>query len=273
MFHDLNDFLDLSPGRLANGLAITVVESDNSDASFLLHHFISLYLKLGHNVCLVALAQSFNHYSCVANKLGFSLKAFRESGQFAIVEGLKCIGADIMENSTTVESSTKMESSSPLCPRLGCSNSRDCLKNLFLKIKEALQSIPTLNVVSSSVLIVDDLSILTSLGFSDAEVATFVQYLRGLMCPRTDSLGALVMLVHYGEGEEGVCTKVAHQSDVVARVGALRTGYCRDVHGELTVEWRKIHQNQASTNVRSVHYKITDKKLQLFPPGTSAAVL
>jgi hypothetical protein len=120
-------------------------------------------------------------------------------------------------------------------PAFRCFKLKGLPKNLFLAIKEALQSILTLNTVAFTVLIVDDLSVLTSLEFSDTYVTTHdtcaVPTRTGV--PEGGKLGRAVMLVHCGEedGEEGVCAMVAHQSDMVARVSELHTGYCWDVHG------------------------------------------
>jgi Elongation complex protein 6 len=96
MFADLNNFMEIDLNRLPKGNRILVIEKAPSNGSFVLCHLLSLYLRGGHNVCLVGLAQTFNHYNCIANKLSLNLQNLRESGHFQFVEALKFMGSDIL---------------------------------------------------------------------------------------------------------------------------------------------------------------------------------
>uniref|UniRef100_A0A8D0HIW7 Elongator complex protein 6 n=1 Tax=Sphenodon punctatus TaxID=8508 RepID=A0A8D0HIW7_SPHPU len=71
---------------------LTLLCDAKTDGSFLVHHFLSFYLKAGCKVCFVALLQSFSHYKIVAQKLGVSLATARERGQLVFLEGLKSCG-------------------------------------------------------------------------------------------------------------------------------------------------------------------------------------
>ncbi|XP_042692223.1 elongator complex protein 6-like [Centrocercus urophasianus] len=67
----------------------TLLRDSRTDGSFLVHHFLSFYLRAGCKVCFLALVQSFSHYNIVAQKLGISLTAAKEQGQLVFLEGLK----------------------------------------------------------------------------------------------------------------------------------------------------------------------------------------
>uniref|UniRef100_H9GKE9 Elongator complex protein 6 n=1 Tax=Anolis carolinensis TaxID=28377 RepID=H9GKE9_ANOCA len=88
MFVGLNELLGETVERPERG-KLTLLCADKTDASFLVHHFLSFYLKAGCKVCFVAIVQSFSHYSFVAQKLGVSLAAAKEKGQLVFLEGLK----------------------------------------------------------------------------------------------------------------------------------------------------------------------------------------
>uniref|UniRef100_A0A8C5K989 Elongator complex protein 6 n=2 Tax=Jaculus jaculus TaxID=51337 RepID=A0A8C5K989_JACJA len=88
MFPELNNLLNTSPDRAEQG-KLTLLCDTNTDGSFLVHHFLSFYLKANCKVCFVALVQSFSHYNIVGQKLGVSLTAARERGQLVFLEGLK----------------------------------------------------------------------------------------------------------------------------------------------------------------------------------------
>uniref|UniRef100_A0A6I8PBL4 Uncharacterized protein n=1 Tax=Ornithorhynchus anatinus TaxID=9258 RepID=A0A6I8PBL4_ORNAN len=68
MFPELNNLLDAAPGKPEEG-KLTLLCDVKTDGSFLVHHFLSFYLRAGCKVCFVALLQSFSHYNIVAQKL------------------------------------------------------------------------------------------------------------------------------------------------------------------------------------------------------------
>ncbi|KAM4821597.1 elongator complex protein 6 isoform 3-T3 [Thomomys bottae] len=88
MFPELNNLLNTSPDRAEQG-KLTLLCDSKTDGSFLVHHFLSFYLKANCKVCFVALLQSFSHYNIVGQKLGVNLTMARERGQLVFLEGLK----------------------------------------------------------------------------------------------------------------------------------------------------------------------------------------
>ncbi|XP_077846935.1 elongator complex protein 6 isoform X10 [Macaca mulatta] len=88
MFVELNNLLNTTPDRAEQG-KLTLLCDAKTDGSFLVHHFLSFYLKANCKVCFVALFQSFSHYNIVGQKLGVNLTVARERGQLVFLEGLK----------------------------------------------------------------------------------------------------------------------------------------------------------------------------------------
>ncbi|XP_039225522.1 elongator complex protein 6-like [Crotalus tigris] len=68
MFAALNELLGVSLEQPERS-QLTLLCATKTDAGFLVHHFLSFYLRAGCKVCFLALAQSFSHYSFVAQKL------------------------------------------------------------------------------------------------------------------------------------------------------------------------------------------------------------
>lgn len=80
-------------------------------------------------------------------------------------------------------------------------------------------------------LVLDDLSVLLSIGVSLEEVVGFVSYCRSLE-------GRLVAMVHCEESESEeqlLRDHLMHVSHLSLQVTGLATGYSKDVHGEVSV--------------------------------------
>ncbi|XP_068952029.1 elongator complex protein 6 isoform X3 [Petaurus breviceps papuanus] len=88
MFPELNNLMNVSPEKPEQG-TFTLLCDAKTDGSFLVHHFLSFYLKANCKVCFVALLQSFSHYNIVGQKLGVNLITARDRGQLVFLEGLK----------------------------------------------------------------------------------------------------------------------------------------------------------------------------------------
>ncbi|KAF4076151.1 hypothetical protein AMELA_G00227120 [Ameiurus melas] len=85
---------------------------------------------------------------------------------------------------------------------------------------------------SPPVLIVDDLSVLLSLGVSVRAVLDFTHYCQATICSQLQ--GSVVTL-------------------------GLQTGYCRDIHGQVEVWWRGTGENVQSQR-KIFQYKVYDKE-------------
>lgn len=246
---------------------LTLLCDARTDGSFLVHHFLSFYLKANCKVCFVALLQSFSHYNIVAQKLGVSLTAARERGQLVFLEGLKS-SVDVFFQAR--------EDPHPL--QFLREASAGNLQPLYEFVREALT--PTDNGEAAwrcPVLLVDDLSVLLSLGMGAVAVLDFVHYCRATVC--WELKGNMVALVHDSgdaddEENNTLLIGLSHQSHLILRTEGLATGFCKDVHGQLRILWRRPSQSTAQRD-RSLtfQYKIQDKNVSFFARGMSPAIL
>ncbi|XP_045845699.1 elongator complex protein 6 [Meles meles] len=266
MFPELNSLLNTTPDRAEQG-KLTLLCDAKTDGSFLVHHFLSFYLKANCKVCFVALVQSFSHYNIVGRKLGVSLTAARECGQLVFLEGLK----------SSVDVFFRAQAEPHPLQFLREANAGN-LQPLYEFVREALKPVEDGQAAwRYPVLLVDDLSVLLSLGLGAVAVLDFMHYCRVAVC--WEQKGNIVALVHDSgdaEDEENdiLLNGLSHQSHLILRAEGLATGFCRDVHGQLRILWRTPSQPAAQRDRSlSYQYKIQDKSVSFFAKGMSPAVL
>lgn len=246
---------------------MTLLCDAKTDGSFLVHHFLSFYLKANCKVCFVALVQSFSHYNIVGQKLGVNLTAARECGQLVFLEGLKST-VDIFFHTP--------EEPQPL--QFLREASAGNLQTLYEFVQDTLKPVDSGETPwKYPVLLVDNLSVLLSLGLGAVAVLDFMQYCRATVCCKWK--GNVVALVHDdrdAEDEENdiLLNGLSHQSHLVLRAEGLATGFCKDVHGQLRILWRRPAQPTTQRD-RSLtyQYKIQDKNVSFFAKGMSPAIL
>ncbi|XP_066541225.1 elongator complex protein 6 [Hoplias malabaricus] len=262
MFPDLNSILNFSTDKFRETEFI-VLSDRKADASFLVHHFLSFYLRSGCKVCFLGLVQSFSHYSVVGQKLGVNLTQAREKGQLVFLEALKASPGVLLDKDPSDKTHTFDYLRSP---------SAD-LRGLF---EFVLSSLSDCGAEARPVLIIDDLSVLLSLGVSSGAVLDFTHYCQATVCSQLQ--GSVVALVRRDDeewDEDEECSNfllkaLHHQCSVSLSVEGLSTGFCRDIHGQVEI-WRR---GKGEENQRKMfHYKVHDKGASFFAPGTSRAVL
>ncbi|XP_007534035.2 elongator complex protein 6 isoform X2 [Erinaceus europaeus] len=263
MFPELNNLLNTAPDKAEQG-RLTLLCDARTDGSFLVHHFLSFYLRANCKVCFVALIQSFSHYNIVAQKLGVSLTAARDRGQLVFLEGLK--------SSVEVFFQTPEEPHPLQFLREAKAGN---LQPLYEFVRTALTPGDDGEAAwRCPVLLVDDLSVLLSLGLGAVAVLDWMQYCRATVCCQLK--GNIVALVHDREDTEDeendiLLNGLSHQSHLILRTEGLATGFCRDVHGQLQIRWRQpTTQRDRSLTYQ---YKIQDKNVSFFAKGLAPAVL
>ncbi|XP_069778253.1 elongator complex protein 6 isoform X2 [Narcine bancroftii] len=177
MFHELNNILSSTPETCEQGISILLCDKQ-TDGGFLVHHFLSFYLKGGCKVCFLGLLQSFNHYTLVAQKLGINLPAAREKGQLVFLEGLRS-SLDVLLGD---EQDSLLQKSSPL---QFLSSPSATLQPLYQFICAAvLETSETTRTWKFPVLIIDDLSVLLSLGVTTENILNFMHYCTATLCSK-----------------------------------------------------------------------------------------
>ncbi|XP_019485944.1 PREDICTED: elongator complex protein 6 isoform X3 [Hipposideros armiger] len=198
---------------------------------------------------------------------GVNLTTARERGQLVFLEGLK----------SSVDVFFRAEEEPHPLQFLRDANTGN-LQPLYEFVREALQPVDNGEAAwRCPVLLVDDLSVLLSLGMGAVAVLDFIHYCRATVCWKLQ--GNMVALVHDSgdaEDEENdiLLNGLSHQSHLILRAEGLATGFCRDVHGQLKVLWRRPPQPTAQRD-RSLtyQYKIQDRSVSFFAKGLSPAVL
>jgi len=240
MFPQLSSCL----GSVEVSKVVTIDESAADKAGFLLHHFISRWLKNGHKVLIVGLEQSFGHYHSVGIKLGYNLLKLKESGQVIFYEGLK----KILDSNFAESSHFQVDE-----PGL------NSLKFLYQEICSL--------VTENTLVVIDQVSILSCMGFTPHSIYTFCHYLVDMM----DNLNTCQLVLRVDMvGEESVqLVRLLQQlGELNLSVAGLVTGQSRDVSGVITMQDRK----ERGVN-RVFQYRVEDKNVRIFAPGTSSAVL
>lgn len=274
MFTELNSILNATPDSITQGEFI-LVSDRQSDASFLIHHFLSFYLRARCKVCFLGLVQSFSHYSAISQRLGVSLTQAREKGQLIFLEGLKESLSILIPQETTTGSQAMDFLRDPTVG----------LQRLYEFVRSSVSSDgggeEGVEEWGPPVLLVDDVSVLLSLGVSAGAALDFSHYCRATVCSQLQ--GNIVMLVRcHGEeaeddgsdeGSEWLLKGLTHQCSLTLHVQGLPTGYCRDIHGQVEVCWRRRRGDGQHTQKKLFQYKVHDKGASFFAPGTSSAVL
>ncbi|XP_027698001.1 elongator complex protein 6 [Vombatus ursinus] len=266
MFPELNNLLNVSPEKPEQG-TFTLLCDAKTDGSFLVHHFLSFYLKANCKVCFVALLQSFSHYNIVGQKLGVNLIAARDRGQLVFLEGLKST-VEVLFGSEEQPNTLKF-----------IRESGSDLTSWYELVQKALAPSGDGDAASwkCPVILVDDLSVLLSLGVQAVAILDFIQFCRVTVCCRLK--GNVVALVHDSDRTEDeertmLTNALGHQSSLILRAEGLATGFCKDVHGQLKILWRGLQQPKVEqTRSLTYQYKIQDKTVTFFAKGLSPAVL
>ena len=166
-------------------------------------------------------------------KLGNNLLKLRQSGQVVFFEGLKIV-AELLESHPSEDS---------------------LVKNLYEKLSGLVDE--------DSLVVVDQLFMLTCLGLSDRSVYLFCHYLVSEVLALERS--QLVLRLYQPDCDQLVGL-VRRLAELQLSVSGLETGLSRDVSGVLALHTRP-------GLAQTLHFKVTDKDVKMFAPGTSSAVL
>ncbi|XP_053792743.1 elongator complex protein 6 isoform X2 [Vidua chalybeata] len=201
----------------------------------------------------------------MAEAKGVSLAAAKERGQLVFLEGLKsCLDLLFGEEEQPGQPSPLQFLSGSTCD----------LRALFDFVRVSLSAADSWK---GPVLLVDDLSVLLSLGAAPVAVLDFIHYCRVCVCCQLK--GNVVVLVHSNEDSEDeenelVVNSLCHHSDLILWAEGLATGFCKDVHGQIKIIKRlSLRQAAEQDLVQIYQYKIQDRNVTFFARGLSAAVL
>eukprot|EP01135_Chromosphaera_perkinsii_P012228 Nk52_evm1s2620 gene=Nk52_evmTU1s2620 len=314
MFTELNSLLNWSDTQPPVGQIITIGDCVEAEGGFLLSHFMSMFLRrdskskrpagAGYSgeseqkeregcVCLVGFAQSKFHYTSVGKKLGVNMAKMETEGRFDFIDGMARLLQKSDNNNkekNVIEGSTILFSS--------------FFRDLYLDIKKIIDR--NQKEGKSTCLVLDDVSIPAYIGVPYTDVVDFLSY-----CAKfTTHTNCLVSLVHVEDDLHNILQEFHHPGDnlkdhikssssssssrdhnntaifralrnlstLVLVTCGLDSGYSKDVHGQLLIQYvgmgvdgRGINHLLAPT--QHVHYKCTEHNVSFFARGLAKALL
>jgi hypothetical protein len=252
-----------------------VIGNRSCQGGFLIHYFLNLCQKQNRPVLFIGLSQSLSHYNTVGQKLGninklncFSTSANHENDSFIYINGLQLLGECI----------------GPCSPQISEQNPFATLLKgdstpLFELISESFERLAALakdtDQIKAPAVIIDDLSILHSAGVATGELLILVNKILEVVTSGSTT-GSLITLFHLDkedEKAEEIWAFLSHLSTLQIEVSDLQSGYCKDVHGQVLAQWRDAEDKPRLPVIKHAQFKLSDKDIDLFAPGMSAAVL
>ncbi|XP_005108508.3 elongator complex protein 6-like [Aplysia californica] len=246
-----------------------IIGDRSNEGCFLVHYFLNLCEKQNRPVCVIGLSQSFHHYNTVAHKLGTNLlSACDENKNLHFIEGLKLLGGcfDVV--------STDSDISKPFLEFVN-GISTPLLQYIQSSVDKLTQIECPVDNVHGPVVIVDDLSVLLTAGASAKDIILLLNGLRRIVSSQKvkGSLITFSSLEKEDEEIEEVWAYMSHISTLKIEVSALSSGFCKDVHGQMKIEWQDSCTKPRKSNSKHTQFKLSDKSVDLFASGMSAAVL
>jgi len=266
MFDSVQSALNSSGVNVEEGGFILLTETPNTSINGLISHFLSWALANEHPVCLVALQHTWGHYCNVGNKMGINLRSHLEQDKIKVIEGLKLL--------SELSSDSNLDDH-PFNFILQGSETDNPLKNLYTNIKKLIE--PWQREGKYFVLIIDNVTNLLSLGVNRTDIEIFVKYCTKLTYTSSNTCSTLVAVTTYDDKDEdgGILTKsLSHNTIMKLSVEGLSTGSSRDVHGNFKLQ---VFDDKCRLSClpreQNYQYKMEDKNMKLFAPGTAAGVL
>jgi len=254
MFPHINDALNNISLASLDGCFLLITDTLKADGSFLLHHFLHWFIKEKKFVVLTGLEQSYFHYFNVGRKLGTNLN--NEKEHFIFVNCLSSPYSWTHSIQSTTPSIPSIEFSFP------SQYPKGIFESLYLTIKKQMDSKP------GGCIILDNLNLLLNLT-SLVEVMQFLQYCQLLVKSKKKDPSLLVALIHKSE-DDFVINTFSHAADVIFSVDELESGYSKETHGKLSIQYNSILSKEQSLLPVQLHFKTMEKTVHLFAPGTKA---
>lgn len=186
MFPDLVDLFSLFSNSDTNeqnsskilpisGSLFLLTETLRADVSFIIHHFLSLYLKNAGRVILVGLEHHFQHYFLIGKKVRMNLVEEEESGNFKFID---LVSKPFVWCENNPNSLNQISKSKPLSFDASKSN---VLEELYLEIEKNFIQMEASNLKKPCCLIIDCFNILLNVTNCVAESIQFIQYCQTLI--------------------------------------------------------------------------------------------
>jgi len=231
-----------------------LISDTDIDGNFLLHHFISHYIHKNGKICLLGFAQTLTHYTSACHKIGVNLQTAIAKKQFVFIDALRLLYDGFISSDTD---SNNIFSNA-------VAHDSFSLKPLFDLI--------TINITDDSptVILLDDICSLVNIGIPVQIIADFVHYCKTLTLQKSISF---VFLTHLDEDPDYIVLHswLKRYATLEIDVKALKSGYSKELSGDMNIVRRDLYQS--ITIEKRLHFKLLDKDVKFYAPGTSSVVL
>ncbi|EGZ19325.1 hypothetical protein PHYSODRAFT_492247 [Phytophthora sojae] len=235
--YQLGDSLTWTPTSAPRGQLVLLEDCVEAGGGFLVHHFTSLFLKAGHRVCLVASANTPEHYAA-----GVNFGTCQSKQQLQVLDWTKLEAGGDQERGWT-------------------------------KLFDELRAFADQDGDTKVSFVLDDIGAL-KWTFGDAAVLDFVRCCKTLTQKKNGAVN-VVLLSHADTdlpGSRPLSSALADMATVVLTTKPLSTGYSKDIHGTLSVcrhsqglggSW--LHEDSTA-----IPYKILESTVKCFHSGGEA---
>ncbi|KAK3877728.1 hypothetical protein Pcinc_017584 [Petrolisthes cinctipes] len=249
------------------GKLTLVTQTSTTSASGLIINFIASSVTADWPVCLLTLHNTWGHYCNIGNKVGLNLRNQREQGTVKVVDGLQLVSGVIDAEGNCDDN----HSFSFICKPL-----QYPLKNLYDNLKQTVH--PWRESGVQFQIILEDVASLLHLGVKRKDIETFIHYCWNLVGRSPPSIvGSLVVVATVDETDEDanlLSHNMIHLASLHLSLHGLSTGPSREVHGLLRITALDRNcPNQCVPLIQNFQYKMEEKNMKLFAPGTSANIL
>ena len=231
-----------------NNKFIHIIEEEDLLGAFLVNHFLHLALRQSSHVILVGLENTFGHYKGVSSKFGINMTKSRDAGYVDYIDGLKLISENINSEGTLVI--------------------EQFLNSMLAQVREYHKE--------NTVLIIDKISLLRSLGVTDREMLALVQELhlichqhKSCLITRSRAMTGLGDCENHEEGNDRISAFMSHTSNLSIAVRPLSSGRSSTVTGNICFLWNDPEDGQ----IQHFQFRVEEKDVKVFAIGTSGAVL
>ncbi|XP_011077019.1 elongator complex protein 6 isoform X1 [Sesamum indicum] len=242
-----------STSPAAGGRMILVEDCVETSGAFVVHHLLKRCLSPHSSdvVVFLSFANPFSHYDRILRKMGCNLSVQRDNKRLMFLDML-------------------------MLERLGRDRgktSEDVFIALFGEIQKAVELSLSHAGRQHITVIIDDVSLMeVDANGSSNLVLDFLHYCSSLTAQFQGC--SLITLnhddVYSNEDRPGLLLKLEYLADVVIKVEPFSTGLATDVHGQLTVSNKGIHDGSGKSRnkVHNFHFRIKDSSVEYFYPGS-----
>lgn len=237
-----------------SGKLLQIVEEHGTSASFVVGSLMWNASRTNTSILLLALHNSLAHHHNVTKKLGFNLKGAIDNKSAVVFEPVAAFCEKFVKSGEMANGNFDV-----IDHFLGGE-----MTTMFEDVKN------TLSLMSGKkCLVIDDLGILMNMGIGLAHVITFLQCCRKLQ--ESDKDISLIVSSHVTENCEDhrlLADFISHIADLRVTVSPLRTGFSTNVTGTMEVVDNLERAFGTTSEKRVYHFKLTDRQIKVFAPGT-----